>query len=118
MLPGKLQAIDFIKNVYEPGFLPFMGKLVEVGIAENCKGLTLLEDGSLRNTAIACQQWHYQHQIFKFNWPPNSPDMNTIENLWFKIKYIVMCLLNPKTMDKLIASINAIWDDLPFDHLE
>ncbi|MBW0493180.1 hypothetical protein O181_032895 [Austropuccinia psidii MF-1] len=42
---GQQQAIYFIENAYEPGLLPFMDKLVEVDIAENCKRLTLMEDG-------------------------------------------------------------------------
>ncbi|MBW0578153.1 hypothetical protein O181_117868 [Austropuccinia psidii MF-1] len=80
MPPGRWQAIDFIKNVYEPGLLLFMDGLVEVSVAENCKGLTLIEDGAPIHTAIASQEWHDQHQIRKLNCPPNSPDLNPIEN--------------------------------------
>ncbi|MBW0548773.1 hypothetical protein O181_088488 [Austropuccinia psidii MF-1] len=116
--PGQQRAIDFIKKVYEPGLLAFMDELVEVGIAENHKGLTLMEDGGPMHTAISSQEWRDQHQIRKLNWPPNSPDPNPIKNLWFKMKHIVTCLFNPKTMDKLTPAINAVWDDLPFDHLE
>ncbi|MBW0500826.1 hypothetical protein O181_040541 [Austropuccinia psidii MF-1] len=57
MPPGQRQAIDFIENVYTPGLLPLMDELVEVGIAENCKGLTLMEDGA------PSQEWHDQNQI-------------------------------------------------------
>ncbi|MBW0585768.1 hypothetical protein O181_125483 [Austropuccinia psidii MF-1] len=93
-------------------------KLVEVGVAENCKGLTLIEDGAPIHTAIASQEWGDQHQICKLNWPPNSPDLNPIKNLWFKIQNIVTCLFNPQKMDKITVNINAAWDDLPFHHLE
>ncbi|MBW0593903.1 hypothetical protein O181_133618 [Austropuccinia psidii MF-1] len=108
MPPGQWRAIDFIKNVYKPGLLLFIDKLVEVGIAENHKGLTLMEDETLIHTTIASQEWCDQHQIHKLNWPPNSPDLNPIENLWFKMKHIVICLLNPKTMDKLTMTINDV----------
>ncbi|MBW0548760.1 hypothetical protein O181_088475 [Austropuccinia psidii MF-1] len=61
MPPGQQQEIDFIKNVHEPGLLPFMDKMVEVGVAESFKGLTLMEDGALIHTAITNQEWHDQH---------------------------------------------------------
>ncbi|MBW0506520.1 hypothetical protein O181_046235 [Austropuccinia psidii MF-1] len=118
MPPGKQQAIDFIENVYEPGLLPFMDKLVEVSVAENCEGLTLIEDGAPIHTAMASQQWHDEHQICKLIWTPNSPDLNPIENLWFKIKYVITHLFNSKTMDELTAAVNASWESLPFDHLD
>ncbi|MBW0526850.1 hypothetical protein O181_066565 [Austropuccinia psidii MF-1] len=96
MPPGQWQEIDFIENIYKPGLFPFRVKLVEVGLAENFKGLTLMEDGAPIHTAIASQEWGYQNQIHKLNWPPKSPDLNPIENLWFKMKNIVICLFNPK----------------------
>ncbi|MBW0547836.1 hypothetical protein O181_087551 [Austropuccinia psidii MF-1] len=117
MPPGQ-QEIYFIENVYEPGLLPLMDELVEVGVAENHEGLTLMEDGAPIHTDMASQQWCDEHQICKLIWPPNSPDLNTIENLWFKMKYIVTHLFNPKTMDELTAAVNAAWESLPFDHLD
>ncbi|MBW0553460.1 hypothetical protein O181_093175 [Austropuccinia psidii MF-1] len=92
--PGQRQVIDFIKNVYEPGLLPFMDEL-----AEDQEGLTLMEDGAPIHTAMVSQKWHDEHQIHKLSWPPNSPDINPIEKLWFKMKHIVTHLFNPEKMD-------------------
>ncbi|MBW0482118.1 hypothetical protein O181_021833 [Austropuccinia psidii MF-1] len=110
--------MDFIDNVYKPGLLPFMDELVEVGIAANCEELTLMEDGAPIHTALASQQWCQDHQIQKFAWPPNSPDLNPIENLWYKMKFVITNLFNPKTMDELSEAIHIVWDTMPFDHLE
>ncbi|MBW0544296.1 hypothetical protein O181_084011 [Austropuccinia psidii MF-1] len=118
MPPGQRQAIDFIENIYKPGLFPFMDELVEVGVADNRKGLTLMEDGAPIHTSMAIQQWCEEHQIHKLIWPPSSPDPNPIENLWFKMKYVITHLFNPKTMDKLTAADNAAWESLPFDHLD
>ncbi|MBW0550246.1 hypothetical protein O181_089961 [Austropuccinia psidii MF-1] len=118
MPPGQRQAIDFIEIVDKPGLLPFMDELVEVGVADNHKGLTLMEDGAPIHTAMASQQWCEEHQICKLIWPPNSPDLNPIENLWFKMKYVFTQLFNPKSMDELTAAFNAAWESLPFDHLD
>ncbi|MBW0564181.1 hypothetical protein O181_103896 [Austropuccinia psidii MF-1] len=112
MPPGQRRAVDFINNIYEPGLFLFMDELVEVGVAANCEELTLMEDGA------PSQQWRQDHQIQKFGWPPNSPDLNPIENLWYKMKFVVTNLFNPKTMDELREAIHIVWDTMPFDHLE
>ncbi|MBW0585254.1 hypothetical protein O181_124969 [Austropuccinia psidii MF-1] len=96
MPPGQAKVIDFIENVYEPGLFLFMDKLVELSVAKNHKGITLIEDGSPIHTAIASQEWCDHHQICKFNLPPNSPELNPIKNLWFKMKNIVTPLFNLK----------------------
>ncbi|MBW0561422.1 hypothetical protein O181_101137 [Austropuccinia psidii MF-1] len=95
-----------------------MNKLVEVSVAEDHKELTLMEDGAPIHTAMFSQQWCNEHQIHKLNCPPSSPDLNTSKNLLFKMKNIVTRLFNPKAMDKLAAAIDALWEDLPFYHLE
>ncbi|MBW0485050.1 hypothetical protein O181_024765 [Austropuccinia psidii MF-1] len=76
---GQRRAVDFINNVYEPGLLPFMDKLVEVSVAENREELTLMEDGAPIHTALSSEKWRQDHQIQKFSWPPNSPDLNPID---------------------------------------
>ncbi|MBW0500978.1 hypothetical protein O181_040693 [Austropuccinia psidii MF-1] len=116
--PGQRQAIEFIKNVYEPGLFPFMDKLVEVGVAEDQEGLTLMEDGAPIHTARVSQQWSNEHQIHKLNWPLNSPDLNLIDNLWFTRKHIVTHLFNPKTMEELTDGFHAVLEDISFDHLK
>ncbi|MBW0479998.1 hypothetical protein O181_019713 [Austropuccinia psidii MF-1] len=107
MPPGQWQAINLL----------LIDELVEVGVAENCEGLTLMEDGAPIHFTRS-QEWHDRHQIHKLSWPPSSPDLNPIKNLSFKMKNIVTHLFNPKSTYKLAVAINAVWDDLPFDHLE
>ncbi|MBW0494444.1 hypothetical protein O181_034159 [Austropuccinia psidii MF-1] len=118
MPPGQRQAVDFIENFYEPGLLPFMDESVKVGVAEDRKELTLMEDSALIHTAIASQQWREENRIRKLVWPAYSPDLNPIRNLWFKMKYVVTNLFNPKRMDELTFAVNAVWETLPFDHVE
>ncbi|MBW0478867.1 hypothetical protein O181_018582 [Austropuccinia psidii MF-1] len=91
---------------------------VEVSVAANCEELTLMEDGAPIHTALASQQWSQDHQIQKFAWPSSSPDLNPIENLWYKMKFVITNLFNPKTMNKLRKAIHIIWDTMPFNPLE
>ncbi|MBW0527675.1 hypothetical protein O181_067390 [Austropuccinia psidii MF-1] len=95
-----------------------MDKLVQVGVSANRKGLTLMEYGASIHTALASQQSHPNHKIHKLFWPPNSPELNPIENLWLKMNYVVTNLFNPKTMDELSEVIHIVWDTIPFDNLE
>ncbi|MBW0530752.1 hypothetical protein O181_070467 [Austropuccinia psidii MF-1] len=107
MPPGQHRAVDFVDNVSKPGLLPFRDKLVEAGIQDNCEELTLMENGAPIHTSLASQQWHQDHQIRKFSWLLNSPDLNPIEKLWYKMKFVVTKLFNQKTMDELRKAITS-----------
>ncbi|MBW0511044.1 hypothetical protein O181_050759 [Austropuccinia psidii MF-1] len=115
--PGQRSAVNFISNVYEPGLLPFYDERIDAGVAENCDQLTLKEDGAPIHTAQLSNDWPQSNNIHKLQWPASSPDLNPIENVWFKMKYMVTNLFNPKTMEELKAAVNAAWEEIPFDHL-
>ncbi|MBW0592224.1 hypothetical protein O181_131939 [Austropuccinia psidii MF-1] len=77
-----------------------------------------MEDGSPIHMAQVSNDWKTSNNIHKRQWPENSPDLNPIENVWFKMKYMVTNLFNPKTMDKLKAAVNAAWEEIQFEHLD
>ena len=61
---------------------------------------------------------HTSHYITDFldlnciNWwktPPESPDFNTIENLWHELKEYVRREVKPKTKAELIEGIKSFW---------
>jgi hypothetical protein len=49
---------------------------------------------------------------FLHGWPPSSPDLNPIENLWAWLKQQVYAE-HPQTLAALIASLEAAWDRVP-----
>ena len=47
----------------------------------------LQEDNDPKHRSRLCTDWKQKNCIIKLNWPPQSPDVNSIENVWAYIKY-------------------------------
>ncbi|MBW0580385.1 hypothetical protein O181_120100 [Austropuccinia psidii MF-1] len=115
---GQRSAANFIEKIYKPGLLSFYKELIDAVVAKNYDQLTLMEDGAPIHMAQVSNDWQQSNNSHKLQWPANSPSLNPIENVLFKMKYMVTNLFNPKTMDELKAAVNAAWEEIPFEHLD
>ena len=52
----------------------------------NFKSWFLLEDNDLKYKARICKEFKETNQIQVLDFPPNSPDLNPIENVWCNLK--------------------------------
>ncbi len=71
--------------------------------------LTFQQDLAPAHTA---KSWLNDHGIGVLDWPANSPDLNSIENLWRIVKR-KMRNKRPKNADELKATVKETWASIP-----
>ncbi|KAH9442507.1 hypothetical protein Pst134EB_033186 [Puccinia striiformis f. sp. tritici] len=108
---GGTKAVDYIDQVYK-------GRLVEtLALIDPHHQLILMEDNARSHTAKLTKAFRKDNNINTIEWPPQSPDLNPIENLWKILKTGIQQNYQPKSLDEMKEAIQQAWDDLPEQHL-
>ncbi|KAI7933980.1 hypothetical protein MJO28_017368 [Puccinia striiformis f. sp. tritici] len=108
---GGTKAVDYIDQVYK-------GRLVEtLALIDPHHQLILMEDNARSHTAKLTKAFCKDNNINTIEWPPQSPDLNPIENLWKILKTGIQQNYQPKSLDEMKEAIQQAWDDLPEQHL-
>lgn len=80
----------------------FIREICENFLKHDFDNAYLLHDNSPIHTAKAAQRWYEENNITVLKWPPYSPDLNPIENLWAKMEYM--------TRNRNPTSREHLWD--------
>ncbi|KAG2193075.1 hypothetical protein INT47_008900 [Mucor saturninus] len=74
---GERSSAQFINQVYEPFLKDFFN---------GSSSAILMEDNALIHTSKVARKWKKDMGIICLDWPPQSPDLNPIENVWMMMK--------------------------------
>ena len=74
-------------------------------------------DNDPKHTATLTKQWFTTNEVFKLDWPSQSPDLNPIENLW---SLLDRSLVNraPQNEQQLFQCLKDGWNALPKSYLQ
>ena len=101
MFTGNMNAIKY-GQILETGLVPFLRTCFP-------DGARLQQDNDPKHSS------KYINRLFKFhniNWwktPPESPDLNPIENCWGSLKQYLRTSYKPTNLEELIDGIERFW---------
>ena len=77
------------------------------------------QDNASIHTAHKVRDYFAKERLTVLEWPPNSPDLNPIENLWAIIKQRLDELeTRPKNMDELWENVQEVWTKITKEEIE
>ena len=67
------------------------------------------DDNAPYHRAKLVKRWMQSHRVAQMNWPAQSPDLNSIENLWHRIN-VIIAKNKPSNKRELIENIIQAWN--------
>lgn len=75
------------------------------------------QDNDPKHTSKKAKEWFRVNNISVMDWPPQSPDLNPIENLWADIKKVVAAS-KPRNNNELWVTVKTAWRDIPLERCQ
>ena len=78
-----------------------------------------MDDNAPVHRARIVKDFKETNNIFCTDWPAQSPDLNIIENIWFRLtREIQPHAIRINTRDQLIAAIRHAWENIPIEYVK
>lgn len=68
-----------------------------------------MQDNDPKHKSRLAQNFFEANQVNWWKTPPESPDLNPIENLWHELKEFLRARVKPRNQKELIAGIKSFW---------
>ena len=101
---GNMNAEFYTDEILRDTLLPAIAHLYPQPLTHR-----LWQDNDPKHTSIRARNFMEENAINWFKTPPESPDLNVIENVWSSMKRYVS-KEHPRTQDALVATIIRFWN--------
>ena len=97
-----IKDADLFCNVLEMTLVPF--------IRNKLPDHRFMQDNDPKHTSRRAQAFFEKEGINWWRTPPESPDLNPIEDLWHELKFYLESKVKPRNKQELVDSIKKFWE--------
>ena len=101
---GTMDAILYT-NILQNTLLPFVDRIYP-------DYHRLMQDNDPKHTSALARMFFDENDVTWWRTPPESPDLNPIENLWHEMKEFIRREVKPKVKDESINGILRFWQSV------
>lgn len=96
----RIMDADLYIEILKSSLLPFL---------QDFQNHRFMQDNDPKHTSRKAAKFMDENGINWWKTPPESPDINPIENLWHELKEFIRREIKPRTKEELIDGIKDFW---------